>query len=215
MRPDTYLRFVRQACAALATGLILLIADGARADTQYKVQTIVKEGDPVGGLTIRGPLAVEGLTDSGQIVIARHAVGGGVLLMRYAAGQLTPLVVSDQDGPVGKWSPGAAIASLIGMSPLGNVTLSTQVTVDGQITQGTFLWSARTGKFSVVALNNGHELRSPRQDESGLIPPNLLVRPCVGHRPSPDWCSELANNMARASPGTTYCRPRLLGEHAG
>jgi hypothetical protein len=130
----------------------LLITHGAaRAQTGYTITPIVKHGDKLGDLTVQAPLGVVGISDSGEVMIARRITAGGNLLMRYADGKLSPLVVAGQDAPLGKWSPSALFNTSIGMSPLGSVAFSLETLVAGQKTYGTFLWSPRTQSFSVVA----------------------------------------------------------------
>jgi hypothetical protein len=131
----------------------------AQGQTTYKIQPIVKLGDKVGDAQIRADsvLWIGALNDAGQLVfIANNAPGVG-MLVQYADGQLTPIVVAGGDAPGGKWPQDVGLYySLVSMNQLGNVVFvaadsSAPLLDNFPRPLGTFLWDYKARKVTSVA----------------------------------------------------------------
>src|SRR5689334_16576653 len=90
-----------------AAGLTLLLPRVARPDTFYKIQPVLKLGDPAGDIPLasRGFLLTAGpLNDRGQLLIDAGTLDGTHpdTLLQYDSGQFFPILVAGRDGPQGK-----------------------------------------------------------------------------------------------------------------
>jgi hypothetical protein len=152
------LRYIFALAAAVAT---TLAPGAARAQTSYKIQPIVKFGDKVtdrlGDVALAsgdsGWFYIGGLTDNGQIALIAEKSGGGMLLIQYADGQLTPIVVPNRDAPGGIWNPGPAVWNPGGpgsMNQAGNILFAAHTTAGLTTRLGTFLWDYKAQKTSAV-----------------------------------------------------------------
>jgi hypothetical protein len=148
-------------CAG-ALALALLAPAAARAETTYKIQPIAKLGDKAGDVTLRssGALEVGTLNDRGQLTFVAGNAAGGSVLVQYADGKLTPIVVAGQPAPSGQWSATGPITTIDAparrnagaMNQLGQTVFATDVVSDSTTTTGTFLWDLQAQKVTAVAL---------------------------------------------------------------
>jgi hypothetical protein len=136
---------------ALVAGLALLAPGAARADTTYKIQPIVKQGDEIklGDVAVKiGALRVGTLNDAGQVVFG--APEGP--LLQYAEGNLTPIAVGGGTAPGGQWSKSLDLDHVVSMNQRGNVVFAAAVKVGATSGRGTFLWDAQTKQVTAVAV---------------------------------------------------------------
>src|SRR5262249_20344603 len=136
-------------CAG-ALALALLVPAAAWADTAYKVQSIAKLGDKAGDVTIRanGDLEVGTLNDRGQVAVVTENAAGGEVLVQYADGKLTPIVVAGQPAPGGQWSTAGPLDTIVAparknagaMNQLGQIVFASNVILGGMTSAGTYLW---------------------------------------------------------------------------
>lgn len=138
---------------ALAVGLVLLASAAARAAGSYRLQPIVRLGDKIGDAKIKigHSLWAGSLNDSGQLVFVTGSVAGSPLLVQYAEGKFTPIIVAGQDGPIGKWPPIAILWSPVSMNQAGNLVFSMQDQQSG-MPLGTFRWDAKSRRVTPIAL---------------------------------------------------------------
>lgn len=125
-------------------GLSLLLPGVARAQTAYTIQPIVKAGDTVGGVGIRGSFSLSGLNDRGQLAFLASATPGNLALFAASDGQVSPLVVSEGEGPDGPWPRVIDINPLVSINQQGDIAFSL-------IGRGVYLWSATTKTFTAIA----------------------------------------------------------------
>lgn len=148
---------VSLALTVLATGTLLLATGVARADTQYKIQPIVKFGDTVANVTVKtenGAFLVYGLTDSGTITFTTWvaALRNGVAVVQYADGKFTPIAVAGGEGPIGTWPADLILYEPASMNQLGNVAFAAASYHGGNLIDlGTFRWDARAQTVTPVA----------------------------------------------------------------
>jgi hypothetical protein len=136
-------------------GLTLLGHSVAGAQTTYKVQPIVKFGDTVEDVVIKttnGDFEIGALNDNGQLVFLAENKAGGEVLLQYAGGKLTPIVVGGRDAPGGKWPRSVAVYSPVNMNQSGNIAFAADIVVANKLTSGTFLWDVKAQKLTAVAL---------------------------------------------------------------
>src|SRR5438309_3474131 len=101
----------------LLAGLMLLAQGAAGAATVYQIQPIVHLGDKIGSppLKTRQGLWVGSLNDSGHIAFVTGNAAGGPLLIQYASGQFTPIVIAGQAAPGGTWPELSEVWSPVSM----------------------------------------------------------------------------------------------------
>jgi hypothetical protein len=92
--------------AGLTSLLVLLAHSATWAQTAYKLQPILKVGEIAGDVLIPPDyrIAIGGLNDRGQIIFEAGSVVAdkNELLLQYADGKITPIVVAGRDAPTGK-----------------------------------------------------------------------------------------------------------------
>src|SRR5947209_15151795 len=94
----------------MATGLALIPRAAVHAQVVYKIQSIAKLGDALGGIKTRtaqdgGDWEIGALNDNGQMVVVTEYAAGGEVLLQYSGGQFTPILVPGQSAPGGGvWS---------------------------------------------------------------------------------------------------------------
>jgi hypothetical protein len=127
-----HVRFSR--VPALLAGLMLLADRVIWAQTSYQIQPIVSTGDLVGNVRIKanGAFFVGGMNDSGQILFVADNAAGGQLLLQFADGRLSPIVVAGGLAPGGTWSQKVSIASPVSVNQLGDAVFAADVTVGGK-----------------------------------------------------------------------------------
>ena len=163
---------VHGALAIFAAGLILLSPGVVRASpptaapppVSYTIQPIVKLGDAVADVMLaadsdNGYLAISGLSDSGQLafVAANGDGSNGDMLLQYAGGKFTPIVVGGRDAPGGKW-PSAEAIYLGGGGPVlmnqrGNMAFAANETIGGKTVMGTYRWDFKAQQVTAIALD--------------------------------------------------------------
>jgi hypothetical protein len=137
----------------LVAGLALLAGRPAQATGLYQIQPIITLGDKVGQppLHTKEGLWVGALNDLGQIVFVTGNTAGGPLLLRYAGGQFTPIVVAGQNAPIGKWPDLSVVWSPVSMNQAGSVAFSLLDQQAGAAL-GTFVWNPKTLQVTAIAL---------------------------------------------------------------
>jgi hypothetical protein len=163
-------RSLRGRLAAVIGGLgslLALLAHSATwAQTTYKIQPIVKQGDTVAGVTIRANADFEigTLNDNGQIIFETEDANrdGSEVLIQYADGRFTPILVGGGDAPGGKWPHRAGAPSPGSMNQRGNVAFAVAELTEvlGPVPFGVFLWDAQAQTVSTVALQGMPALNS-------------------------------------------------------
>jgi hypothetical protein len=142
-------------CLALIIGLMLLIHEAARAQTGLEIQRIVQLGDRVGAFTITrdGYFEVGALNDNTHLTVVTANAAGGDLLLRYADGQLTPLIAGGMESFSSlKWPQDVFVLSPVDVNREGNIVVAAGGTNAPQRTStATLLWDAATKKFIPVA----------------------------------------------------------------
>jgi hypothetical protein len=108
--------------------VVSVLSVRAGADTLYKIQPIVKLGDKVGAVVLRGAFQVGSLSDDGQIIFNTIDFEGGDEvkdeLYLYAEGMITPLVVANGVAPTGKWPKRVGIQAPVSMNRHGDVVVN-------------------------------------------------------------------------------------------
>jgi hypothetical protein len=132
--------------------LALLIQGGARADTSYKLQSLLKSGDTVGGVKIGSLIGAGTLNDAGQLLFLAENAAGGQALLLYAGGNFSALVVGGQDSPGGKWPADVIVRGAGGMNQRGDLVFAATVATGTQPIYGTFFRDAQTQTIAPVAL---------------------------------------------------------------
>jgi hypothetical protein len=127
---------------AAVAGTMLAVCCAAWAAAPYQIQPIVKQGDRLGDLRVQsaGAFFISSLNDGGQLVFLTNSSSGTQLLIQYADGRLTPIVVPGGAAPGGTWSGSAISAGPAGMNARGDVAFAAAVTAGGRTDVGAFLW---------------------------------------------------------------------------
>jgi hypothetical protein len=153
------LRGRRAAVLAGLTSLLVLLAHSATwAQTTYKIQPIVKVGEPAGDVLLPPDyrIAIGGLNDRGQILFEAGSVVAAKpeLLLQYADGKITPIVMAGRDAPTGKWPNDVLVAwpTPSRMNQRGNVVFTTLRIQGGVPFTGTYLWGYQARKVTPVLL---------------------------------------------------------------
>lgn len=141
----------------MALAGILLAAAETQADTQYKMQPIVKYGDTVAGVNVKvagGAFLIHGLTDSGLLAFTTWVAEfpNGIALIQYADGKFTPVAVADTDGPAGKWPKNLVLYEPASLNQRGDLVFSAKTpAIDGGLDLGTYRWDAKAQKAIPIA----------------------------------------------------------------
>src|SRR5712691_2564611 len=141
-----------------ASGALLAPGAARAADTQYKIQPIVKLGEKMGDIALKdgiNELTIGGLNDNGQIVFSTQLAEApnGAALIQYSGGKFTPIAAAGRAGPLGTWRKDLLFYDPANMNQRGNVVFSALHLVGGEpVSEGTFLWDAHTQQVSPVAL---------------------------------------------------------------
>jgi hypothetical protein len=137
---------VRLTRSAWVLPALLLLAPGiARAQTSYKVEAIVKPGDPVGDLVIKkgADFLTGSLNDNGQVVFVTQATPNRGTVLQYANGKFTPIVLQGQPTPDGR------------RKFTGNFFLPVHMNQSGDVVVGcddaTYRWDFKTQQLTPVA----------------------------------------------------------------
>jgi hypothetical protein len=127
-----------------------------RAANTYKIQPIVKLGDTVAGVKIRGNGEFEmgTLNDNGQIafVTENGELANSEMLIQYTDGKFIPIVGGGRKAPGGTWSKSSGVAGPVSMNRRGNIAFSTYVTIGRNSQLGTFRWDYKAQQVTPVAL---------------------------------------------------------------
>src|SRR2546425_7815786 len=120
-----------------ASGSLLAPGAARAAGTPYKIQPIVKLGDMMGDLTLKGginELTIAGLNESGQIVFSTQLAEApnGAALIQYSAGKFTPIAAAGRAGPLGTWRKDLLFYDPASMNQRGNVVFSALHLVGGE-----------------------------------------------------------------------------------
>lgn len=203
MRPfTTTIHAMPSLTALLAAGLL---APGvARAQIPYKIQPIVKHGDMIAGVAIRGPLHVGTLNDQGQLVL----VSGDRVLGVYSDGTFTLVVVRGQEAPGGKWHGNPETDRLAPMNQRGNVAFDAFVTIESKSFPLPFLWDAQTRKVTAVVLPG-----MPAVNNLTFLPVNssTLVIPAINNQDEIAFAGHVADTAGKARVGVFFLgRDRTL-----
>lgn len=150
-------------------GLILLAPGMAGAapppaaaalPASYTIQPIVKLGDAVADVKIRsdsqgGYLYMGTLNNAGQIVFvaANAEIGSSGMLLLYAGGRFTPIVVGGRPAPGGKWILEEGFNLPVSMNQQGDIAFATGETLGSKPVSGTFLRDAKTQQVTPIALD--------------------------------------------------------------
>jgi hypothetical protein len=200
-------RLSHLALTVLAAGSFLL-AGAARADTRYKIQPIVKFGDTVVGVTVKGEngaFLVYGLTDSGTITFTTWdaTLRNGAAVIQYADGKFTPIAVAGREGPVGTWPADLILYEPASMNQLGNVAFAAAAYRGGNLVDlGTFRWDARAQTVTPVA-RKGMPATSDLTFETGGY-----FSPVINNRNEIAFSAFLKNaNGERLDTGVFLARP--------
>jgi hypothetical protein len=133
--------------------LWLAAAPAAIAQSGYKIQRIAKIGDPLGSVFVfkAGGFGVSALNSSGHILFVAENEAGGQMLLRFAEGRFTPLVVGDGDAPGGKWPKTVRVLGSASLNASGNATFAADVAIGGKTSTGTFYWLAAIERLVAIA----------------------------------------------------------------
>jgi hypothetical protein len=150
-RPTRWLSHVP--AAPILLGLLFLVPGPTRADAPYRIEPILRLGDAVGSLRIDGHFDIGALNDRGQIIFVTENPDGAEVLLQYAEGKITPIVVGGADaGPLGgQWGTNNGIEAPVNMNQLGSVVFATDLTVGDNTDVQTFLWDYPAQKPTRVA----------------------------------------------------------------
>jgi len=125
--------------------LSLLSSGAARAQTGYRMESIVAAGDTIGDVPIQatgGFFAAVALNDNGQLVLGATGRNGADLLFQYAGGKLTPIVAPGKDAPTpeGKWPGNVIVGGGGDINQSGDIIFSAGVLSGSRFTADTYLW---------------------------------------------------------------------------
>lgn len=159
-------------------GLLLLVPGPSRADTTYRIQPILRLGDPVGSLRIDGHFDIGTLNDRGQIIFVTEDPDGAEVLLQYADGKITPIVVGGTEAVPfgGQWGTNNGIEAPVSMNQLGNVVFATDLTVGDDTDIKTFLWDYQAQKLTIVA----H--KGMRADQNRTLETGGSATPVINNR---------------------------------
>jgi hypothetical protein len=162
MREETMHRSRVSSCrrllpALFLAGLAALIAAPAWADTVYRVQPLLKVGDPIGDTPFTASLLfeIDALGDDGELLfVTTPRDDSGEMLFRYAAGAFTPIVLPGGEAPGGKWPARVGIYIPASANRAGSLVFSAidYARIASQPWLGTFLWDHRTQKVLPIAV---------------------------------------------------------------
>jgi hypothetical protein len=130
-------------------------AEPAPPLVEYTIQSIASAGDTVGGMQTNagGRLEVDGLNDSGQLVLLADNAAGGGALFQYAGNIFTPIVVGGGDGPGGKWPQDVFIDAPVSMNQLGNIVFTADFPTGSHASGGLYLWDSQARTVTAVGLS--------------------------------------------------------------
>jgi hypothetical protein len=139
----------------LGLGLTLLPPGSAHAQTDYKIQPVVRLGDTVAGVVLKknGFLGIENLNDRGQLSFGAADANGADALFQYVDGRFIPLAVAGREAPEpgGKWPNDLFIAGRGNMNQSGNLVFPAGRIAGGNFQGDTYLWDAAAELITVVA----------------------------------------------------------------
>jgi hypothetical protein len=126
----------------------------SQAQSAYRIQPILRQGDPVASARVRddGAFLVGGLNDSGQILLAADSAAGGQLLLQSRGGVITPLVVTGSDAPGGQWSGRTTLRLPLSMNQQGSTVFTAEVKVGHRSDTGIFRWDCPSHQMLPVSL---------------------------------------------------------------
>jgi hypothetical protein len=115
-----------------ASALLTLGVRSGDAQTPYKIQPILKAGEPAGGTQIRSSSIFLSavLNDAGQIAFLALDQPGGVPLIVFSEGKFLTLTPTGQEAPGGGTWPkagGAADFQLFSMNQAGDIAFTSLV----------------------------------------------------------------------------------------
>jgi hypothetical protein len=146
---------VRRLWTPFALLVVMFLAPSTtRADVIYKIQPIVKQGDTVGGVTIKqaADFEVGTLNDRGQLVFVTENAAGGEVLFLYSDGTFTPIALAGGNAPGGTWPAGVGFGNPTSMNQLGNMVFGAGAVQRNNLVADTYRWDAQTQKVTPVAL---------------------------------------------------------------
>src|SRR5436309_2280658 len=113
-------------CAVLGVGLALLAHPATGAQIPYTIQPIIALGERAGDVLLPSDyqIAIGGLNDQGQIAFIGGDGGKPELLLQYADGKITPIVVAGRDAPQGKWPKDVLVNWLPQMNQRGSIVFT-------------------------------------------------------------------------------------------
>jgi hypothetical protein len=146
------------ACVAVAALGVLLVSSGAaQAQTPYKIQKIARLGERAGDTLLPSGgyrFIPEGLNDSGQLLFLVENPSTD-LMFQYADSQFTLIAATGLNGPLGPWPKEFGASYRVSMNQSGNaVFFAARIQGSSTTILGTFLWEAKTGTLSAVALKD-------------------------------------------------------------
>jgi hypothetical protein len=130
---------------------LALVAPAVLAQTGYKIEPIVAEGDTVGGLKLSGPMGAPAFNDQGQAPFLVSSGGLGQCLFFYDAGALTPIVVGGREAPGGVWPKNNDLRPPA-INAHGSLVFASMVTIGSATSWGVFRWEPKARKIAPVAL---------------------------------------------------------------
>jgi hypothetical protein len=159
-------------------GLLLFVCHVAQAQATHKIQRVVKLGDPLGEIFVdrAGGFRIGALNDQGHLLLVADHEAGGQVLVQFAGGKLTPIVVREGDAPGGKWPKTVRVLMPVSINPSGNAVFAADVTIGGKTALGTFLWNDQTQQVSPVALAGMPAVNNQVFEQAGGIAPALSAR---------------------------------------
>jgi hypothetical protein len=164
--------------SALLTSLMLLFtaahhaAAVTPAEDIFQIQPIARLGDTLGGLTLSpdfGYFGVGALNDSGHLTFTT-GTNDGELLIQYANGELTPIVLPGGEGPGGKWPLSVRIMTSVKINQQGNAVFAAGVFQGEQPQFDVFRWDFQTRHITLLAQQGTPAPRGHIFESAGVVP---------------------------------------------
>jgi hypothetical protein len=119
----------RSQLVLLAAGVLALAPRPLRADVPgYKVQTLARTGDTLGGqkTAASGYFEVGALNDAGQIAVDVQSANGAEMILQSSGGTFAPIAAPNQTVSGIKWPAGVIFYGAIQMNQAGDIAFATQ-----------------------------------------------------------------------------------------
>jgi hypothetical protein len=164
--------------ALLGAGLALLAHPATGAQTPYTIQPIIAVGERAGDVLLPSDYLIDigGLNDKGQIAFIGADGGKPELLLQYADGKITPIVVAGGAAPKGTWPKDVLVNWLPQMNQRGNIVFNIS-RIEGDFPLlGTCTWDYQAQKVTPVVLKGMPASQGLTFTEPGGFTPTINNR---------------------------------------